>query len=197
MKPDSVIVCQSYTDEYKVLAELSCPNVARYCAEMGYNYESLRIDTAIPEFIAWAKVRQIIRLLNDGYRGVIYLDVDVLVRYEAQLDKVFDTMRPGIGGVRYKTDGQINCGGLYVKSVESSGYVIGKMNEWLSRFPGGDKHEQGALSEMEGIQEVDEIYNSRYCLTPGYYDAMVWGYHSIPGVFNKYRQMEMDIKRLA
>jgi hypothetical protein len=123
-----------YDDNYKHIAEITLPNIKRYCNKFGYDLEIFTESLDTERHIYWSKIKAV-KTLAQKYDYVFWCDIDSLFTR-------FD--RDYIDAHHNGTLGTVNCLDRQPKDSTECAYSVSQMI-----FSGGE----------EIIRMMDTIYN--------------------------------------
>lgn len=169
------------TDGVKML-ELISPRHSEYCKNHDIDYAcspSNPLPYLDPKKGSWAKIELISRALAAGYKNVIWLDADTLIK-DMKVDLRDGCIDDGIGACWHRIP-QLhhwNVGALYISNTER---VRNFITEWIGMYPGTDGwFEQGVFNKMAMQSNIVNTISDKWNATINYTevpDAVVLGYH--------------------
>lgn len=196
-----VLIQQVYPGEgYEPLLELTRERNAEYCKRWNMDFQCL-VDAgrfADIKFGGWTKIDLMKQALDKGYKYVIWLDADALIK---DLDTdLRDGCPKGIGvcWMRIPQLHHWNVGVMYLtNSKETRDFV----DEWLSKYPGERQWmEQGEFNKLAMQSRVVETISDRWNATLNYSmvpDAVVLGYHGNGDAKQRYEMMRGTLARIS
>jgi hypothetical protein len=164
-----ITITTAHSDAWQDLADITVPNMARYCKKQSYSFELGKILAAC----TYWKIQKIYELFELGSGIVFYLDLDALItnhniRVESFLDEDHDF---------YITQdiNEINAGTMIARNSKWS-------RSWLRRIMDRSAHfenEQNALKPFESHHKVKILEHPSINSYP--YDEYAPTYGLIPG----------------
>jgi hypothetical protein len=166
---DAVIIQQVYPGRgYEPLIELTRQRNVDYCAAHNFDLQIV-IDGVIDvpvDLGGWSKVELVRRALVAGYRYVVWLDADAVIKN--LLADLRDALPAGgIGCVWHRNSmyDHWNVGVMYFRNTKGT---LDFIREWQAQAPGVDQwHEQSIYNSMANdikwacvIRTLDPIWNS-------------------------------------
>jgi hypothetical protein len=179
--------------EYAEMLALQVKRNREYCDIHAFDYQpvvgNVKDEYASPNTGEWPKVELIRRALAEGYRYVIFLDPDTLIRdMDADLR---DGCPEGLGACWHRIPqmNHWNTGALYMQKTPG---VLDFVTDWLAMFPGERAWmEQGEFNKLAMQSRVVQTISDRWNATMNYTmvpDAVVLGFH---GNGNPKQRLEM------
>lgn len=203
MNDYAVLIQQIYPDTEGVrLMELNRERNTAYCAAHGFDYWH-RIENSLPDTDplkgSWAKIELIRRGLEAGYKSVVWLDADTLIR-DMDTD-LRDAITPGHISACWHRIPQLhhwNVGALYLSNTER---VRAFVAEWLTYYPGINDGwlEQGVFNRMAMHSDIVLTASDRWNATINFTevpDAVVLGYHGAGDTKQRYELMKEVLTEL-
>lgn len=181
---NAILIQQIYPNtEGVALLELTRHRNRDYCIRWQMDFQCLE-SASSPRYAnvkdgSWSKIELIKFALENGYKYVVWLDADTLIK---DLDTdLRDACVNGIGTCWHRIPqlNHWNVGALYFVNTPAVREFI---DAWLSGFPGlGDGwNEQGVFNKLARQSRVVQTISDRWNATLNYSmvpDAVVLGYH--------------------
>lgn len=202
---NAILIQQVYpmeTDSYLPMLELTKQRNRNYCARWQMDFQCLESASSIkyadPKEGAWAKVELIKMALEKGYKYIIWLDADAMIK-DIDTD-LRDGCIDGVGAcwMRIPQLNHWNVGVLYVTNTPQVKQFI---DAWLAEYPGINDgwYEQGVFNRLgmksKVVQTVSDRWNAtlNYSMVP---DAVVLGFHGYGKTQERFEAMQSTLKSL-
>lgn len=200
---DCILIQQIYPDTEGVkLLELTKQRHRDYCIRHQMDFQSLASASSLkyadPKVGSWSKIELVKFALDKGYKFVIWLDADTLIK-DLDVD-LRDGCVDGIGACwqRIPQIHHWNVGALYFVNTPQVRQFI---DAWLAGYPGlGDGwNEQGVFNKLgmksKVVQTISDRWNAtlNHTMVP---DAVVLGYHGYGSTQERYDAMQNTLNRL-
>ncbi len=202
---NAILIQQVYPMEqnsFKPMLELTRQRNRDYCIRWQMEYQCLE-SASSPKYAdpftgSWSKVELIKMALNDGYKYVIWLDADALIK-DIDTD-LRDGCINGIGACWQRIP-QLNHWNVGVLYCVNTPQVKEFIDAWLEGFPGlGDGwNEQGVFNKLAMQSKVVQTISDRWNATLNYSmvpDAVVLGYHGYGSAQERFEAMQATLKTL-
>jgi len=200
---DALLIQQIYPDTAGVkLLELNTERNSAYCLRHGFDYwhvvENVLPDTD-PTRGSWSKIELMRRGLEAGYKYVIWLDADTLIRdLDADLREAVKMNYIGACWHRIPQLHHWNVGALYLGNGER---VLEFVSAWLSQYPGLNDGwmEQGVFNRMAMTSDIVQTISDKWNATIGFTevpDAVVLAYHGAGDTNARYELMKEVMEQL-
>jgi hypothetical protein len=203
---DAVLLQQVWKGEfgrgdYEPLLELTRARNEAYCKKHDFDYDVL-IGTLDPKYAdvtkgGWVKIEMMQRALAKGYKYVVWLDPDALIK-DLDVD-LRDGCPKGIGTCWMRIP-QLNHWNVGVLYMQNTWEVKNFINEWLSMYPGERQWmEQGEFNKLAMKGNVVETISDRWNATFNYSmvpDAVVLGYHGNGDANTRFELMRGTLEQL-
>jgi hypothetical protein len=188
-------------ESFKPMLDLTYQRNRNYCIRWQMDYQCLEsagsVEHADPTKGSWAKVDLIKIALDKGYKFIVWLDADALIK---DLDTdLRDGCIDGIGAcwMRIPQLNHWNVGVLYITNTPQVKEFI---DTWLANYPGERQWmEQGVFNKLamqsKVVQTVSDRWNStlNYSMVP---DAVVLGYHGYGSAQDRLDAMTATLNEL-
>ncbi len=163
-------VITAHSDGWQDLADITVPNMVRYCKKQKYSFEAC----SIPAACTFWKIQRILKLLELGTDVVFYLDLDALItNHNIQVESFLDEDHDF-----YITQdiNEVNAGTLLVKNSDwSKGYL----NYLLESAHFFDNEQNAIDASYRGHKRVKILEHPSINSYP--YDEYAPTYGLIPG----------------
>lgn len=200
---NAILIQQIYPDTEGVkLLELTKQRNRDYCIRWQMDFQCLA-SASSPQYAdptpgSWSKVELIKFALEKGYKYVIWLDADTLIK-DLETD-LRDACINGIGACwqRIPQLHHWNVGALYLTNTPQVKQLI---DAWLAGYPGLNDgwNEQGVFNKLamqsKTVQTISDRWNAtlNHTMVP---DAVVLGYHGYGTTQERYDAMLVTLKSL-
>lgn len=201
---DAILIQQVYPDlEYKPMLELTRQWNTEYCVKHNFDYQCV-IDAVMPEWNpfetgGWAKIELIRRAMKDGYKYIVWLDADALIKdREIDLRNAVEENKIGACWHRIPQLHHWNVGVMYIHNSEDTRAFV---NQWMASYPPPPDgwFEQGVFNRMgkscNVVSTISDKWNATLDvnLVP---DAVVIGFHGQGNPKQRYEIMKETFYRL-
>lgn len=204
---DALLLQQAYPnmpphEDYMPMLELTKERNRNYCIYNRMDFQCLA-SASSPKYTdvhegGWGKIELILRALEQGYRFVVWLDSDALIK-----DLSADLRDGCINGIgvcwhRIPQMNHWNTGVMYIRNTPD---VVEFCTEWLAAYPGlkDGWAEQGVFNRMAVKNPVVQTISDRWNATLNYSmvpDAVVLGFHGYGTPQERFKAMQATLEQL-
>ncbi len=205
---DTLLLQQAYpnmppAEDYMPMLKLTKARHFIYCELHAMDFQCVE-SASSPKYAdvhegGWGKIELIIRALEQGYRQVIWLDSDAMIK-DLSAD-LRDGCVNGIGVCWHRIP-QLNHWNTGVMYFRNTPDVIDFCSEWLAGYP-GDKTvgwaEQGIFNKLAKTSRVVQTISDRWNATLNYSmvpDAVVLGFHGYGTPPERFEAMKVTLQNL-
>lgn len=200
---NAVLIQQIYPDTEGIkLLELTKQRNRDYCIRWQMDFQCLASASsakyADPKVGSWSKIELVKFALENGYKYVIWLDADTVIK-DMDTD-LRDACVDGIGACWHRIP-QLNHWNVGFLSFMNTPAVRDFVDAWLAAFPGyGDGwNEQGVFNKLAMQSRVVQTISDRWNATLNYSmvpDAVVLGFHGYGTTQERYDAMQTTLNQL-